>query len=62
MILGSKDTTLLVLDTVTGELIEEMAALGGRIVQIADLVGEHRACSPMSRTLHCKTSASFLVL
>jgi hypothetical protein len=40
VILGSKDTTLLVLDASTGELIEEMAALGGRIMQIADLVGE----------------------
>ena len=40
VILGSKDTTLLVLDAQTGELIEEMAALGGRIMQIADLVGD----------------------
>ena len=47
LILGSKDTTLLVLDALTGELIEEMAALGGRIMQIADLFGEWllRCCS-----------------
>ena len=39
VILGSKDTSLLVLDATTGELIEEMAALGGRIMHIADMFG-----------------------
>ena len=41
VILGSKDTSLLVLDALTGKPMEELAAVGGRIMQIADLFGEH---------------------
>lgn len=38
LVLGSKDTSLLLLDAATGELLEEVSAFGGRIVQIADLL------------------------
>lgn len=38
LVLGSKDTSLLLLDAATGELLEEVSAFGGRIIQIADLL------------------------
>lgn len=41
LVLGSKDTTLLLLDAATGELLEEVSAFGGRIMQIADLLSQH---------------------
>ena len=52
VILGSKDTSLLVLDAMTGELIEEMAALGGRIIHIADMFGECRTPNVAAVSLH----------
>lgn len=46
LVLGSKDTSLLLLDAATGQLLEEVSAFGGRIVQIADLIGATPATPP----------------
>jgi len=43
LLLGAKDTTLYVLDAKTGGLVEEVAAIGGRLLQVAAILGE--ACT-----------------
>lgn len=40
LLLGAKDTTLYVLDAKTGGLVEEVAAIGGRLLQVAAILGE----------------------
>lgn len=40
LLLGAKDTTLYVLDAKSGRLIEEVAAVGGRLLQVAAILGE----------------------
>lgn len=40
LLLGAKDTTLYVLDSKSGRLIEEVAAVGGRLLQVAAILGE----------------------
>ena len=42
VLLGAKDTTLYVLDSRTGQLLEEVTAIGGRLLQVAAILGETR--------------------
>ena len=51
LVLGSKDTSLLLLDAATGQLLEEVSAVGG-IVQIADMLGASPAAPPAEQGAH----------
>lgn len=39
VLLGAKDTTLYVLDSRSGQLLEEVTAIGGRLLQVAAILG-----------------------
>ena len=47
VLLGAKDTTLYVLDSRSGQLLEEVTAIGGRLLQVAAILGEtsERSCT-----------------
>jgi hypothetical protein len=52
VLLGAKDTTLYVLDSRSGQLLEEVTAIGGRLLQVAAILGA-RICMLCAYGVSC---------